>query len=115
MEKEQGKFEQLFHDAYDYIDAKQQLLKLQLVEKTSRVAAGILSFIIIMPFFILAFLFISFSLAQVFAELWGHQWLGYLSITLIYLFIGLVLVVFRKKLLIRPIMNKFIKQILSKD
>jgi hypothetical protein len=115
MEKEENKFEQLFDDVREYLDAKQELLKLQLVEKTARVVSNIIAFFVILPFFILAFLFISIALAHLFAEFWGHEYAGYLTVTFLYLVIGLLLVRFRKKWLVGPMMNAIIKQILSKE
>ena len=115
MEREQTKIEQLIHDVREYIDARQELLKLQVVKKTTRVASGIISIIIIVPFFLLAFLFVSIALAHLFGEMWGHEYAGYLTVTFLYIIIGLLLVVFRKKWLVIPIMDQMIKQILSKD
>ncbi len=115
MEKEKNKFENFFDDARDYMDARQELLKLQVIQKATRTVSNIISFFVILPFFLLAFLFVSITLAHVFAELWGHEYAGYLTITLLYAITGILLVRFRKQWLVGPMMNRMIKQILSKE
>ena len=62
-----------------------------------------------------AFLFVSITLAQFFGELWGYEYAGYLSVALLYGVIGFVLVKFRKSILVKPIKNGIIKQLFSKD
>lgn len=114
MEKETGIFETLINDTREYFHARQELLKLQVTDKISGVLSSIITFFIIFSIFLLAFLFVSFTLAHVFAELWGHEYAGYLSVTLLYTIIGLLLYRFRKTRLFNPIKNKIIQQILSK-
>ena len=114
MEKETGIFENLINDTKEYFHARQELLKLQITDKISGILSMIISFFIILPFFLLAFLFVSFTLAHVFAELWGHEYAGYLSVTMLYTIIGFLMIRFRKSWLFNPIKNKIIKQILSK-
>jgi uncharacterized membrane protein YqjE len=114
MEKEPNQFEKLYQDIRDYVDTRQELLKLQVTEKSTRFTAHLISFLIIIPFFFLAFLFVSFALAHLFAEWWGHEYAGYLTVTLLYLIIGVILLIFRKRLLVKPLKNSMIKMILSK-
>ncbi|MCX6314794.1 MAG: phage holin family protein [Sphingobacteriales bacterium] len=114
MEKDPNQFEQLYQDIRDYVNTRQELLKLQVTEKSTRFTAHLISFLIIIPFFFLAFLFISFALAHLFAEWWGHEYAGYLTVTLLYLIIGMILLIFRKRLLVKPLKNGMIKMIFSK-
>jgi len=105
--------EGIINNARGYMDAKQELIKLQAIKKMSGIISGIISFCIIIPFFFLAFLFVSFTLAQLFSEWLGHQYAGYLLVTGIYTVAGLLLYRFRKSWLFRPIRNKIIKQIFA--
>ena len=114
MEQKQDTFEGFLDNIRDYITARQQLLRLQVTEKVSGILSNFFSLLIIIPFFLLAFLFLSITLAHVFSELWGHEYAGYLTVTLLYVLIGILMVKYRKGLLVKPIKNKLIKQFLSK-
>jgi hypothetical protein len=107
--------ETVFDDVREYLDARRDLLKLQAVKKTTELAASAVSLIIIIPFFVMAFLFVSITLAHVFAELWGHEYAGYLTVTLLYTITGLLLVKFRRRWLVDPLKNRLIQQILSSN
>ena len=98
----------------DYIKARQSLLKLQATDKASGIIAAFISFLIIFSLLLLAFLFISLTLAHFFAEQWGHEYAGYLTVTILYIIIASLLLKFRNTWLVRPIKNQFIKIILSK-
>jgi len=116
MEKEQkNKFETLFEEVREYLQLRQQLIKLKAIEKTTSIASHMISWLIIVPIFVLAFLFVSITLAYVFAAWWGHIYAGYLTVTLLYIIIGLLLVKFRQRWLVKPMMNAMLKQILSKE
>ncbi len=107
--------EAVFDDVKEYLDARRELMKLQMVKKATTLAAGTVSLLIIIPFFVMAFLFVSITLAHVFAELWGHEYAGYLTVTLLYTITGLLLVKYRRRWLLNPLKNRLIQQILSND
>lgn len=109
------KFEDLLGHARDYVNAQIDLLKLKAVEKASRVVAFMVGLFFIVLMFALAFLFVSFALAHYFAELWNHEWAGYLTVTGIYLLLGLILLKFRKALIIGPITNLLVRLIFSDE
>jgi hypothetical protein len=113
MSNMKSDIELFFDDFKEYLDARSELAKLQVVKKTAGITAGAIALLIIMPFFVLAFLFVSITMAHVFAELWGHEYAGYLTVTLLYTLTGILLVKFRKRWLITPLTNRMIQQILS--
>jgi Putative Actinobacterial Holin-X, holin superfamily III len=113
MSNIKGDIESVFDDFREYLDARSELAKMQVIKKTAGIAAGAAALLIIIPFFVLAFLFVSITLAHVFAELWGHEYAGYLTVTLLYTLTGILLVKFRKRWLITPLMSRMIQQILS--
>jgi hypothetical protein len=115
LKNEKNAFETLFDDVREYLDARQKLVRLRAIEKTSRAVSGMIAFMIILPFFLLAFLFVSIALAHGLAELWGHEYAGYLSVTVLYALAGYLLVRYRKKWIIGPLMNRMIKLALSNE
>ncbi len=115
MENETVSEESLFENVTGYINARVELMRLQLIEKVAAILSRALSLIIIIPFFLIAFLFLSITLAHYFAELWGHEYTGYLTVASIYLVVGFLLVWKRKNWLVKPFQNGLIKQIFSKQ
>ena len=115
MDTKKHQLENLIDDARSYLEAREKLAKLQMTEKATHVAADLMSWFIIVPVFFIAFLFVSVSLAHVIGEWWGHEYAGYLSVTLLYVVIGFILVKFRKGILVKPIMDGLIKQVFSKE
>ena len=109
------KFEDLIHHAHEYVNAQIDLLKLRAVEKISRIIAFIVGLFFIVLMFTLAFLFVSIALAHYFGELWGHAWAGYLTVTGIYLLLGIILLKFRESLIVKPLMNLMVRIIFSNE
>ncbi len=114
MEKDTDSNENIFDNITGYINARVELMRLKMIEKVAAILSNALSVLIIIPFFLIAFLFFSIALAHYFSEWWGHEFAGYLTVTFIYLLIGFLLVWNRKNWLIKPMQNGFIKQIFSK-
>jgi uncharacterized membrane protein len=114
MEKETASEETLFENITGYVNARVELVRLQMIEKAAAMMSNALSLVIIIPFFLIAFLFLSVALAHYFAELWGHEYAGYLTVTGIYLLVGFLLVWNRRNWLIKPLQNTLIKQLFSK-
>lgn len=115
METKKHQLEKLLDDARSYMEARENLMKLQMAERATHVAANVMSWFIIVPVFLCIFLFIGVTLAHVFGEMWGHEYAGYLSVTLMYALLGFLLVKFRKGALVKPIRDGMIKQIFSKE
>lgn len=108
-------FEKIADDARSYLDAREQLFKLKMTERASHVTANFMSWFFIFLFLLVAFIFLSITLAHFLGELLGHEYAGYLSVTFIYGVVCFVLVKFRNGVLVKPIKNGIIKQLLNKD
>lgn len=115
METRHDKTENIFEDVLEYIRMRKELLRLQAAETVSGVISNFTSVIIIVLIFLMAFIFISITLAHLSAEWWGHEYAGYLTVAVLYIIIGILMVKFKKSWLANPIRNSIIKQILSKQ
>ena len=105
----------IIDEAKEYTEAKIELTKREITDKLSEVMANSVSQIIIGSIALL-FLFI-FS---IFSSLWiGYQmenyWHGFGIVSLIYIFIIVVLVIFRHKFLKIPIQNAIIRQLFKES
>ncbi|MBK8846213.1 MAG: phage holin family protein [Bacteroidetes bacterium] len=107
--EEKEKIEHLIEHAEEYINTRQELLKLIVAEKTSTVLSSVMSNLIISFIFFFVFVFASFGLAYFIAEYIGKTYLGFIATAGIYFVIGLLLHWNREKLLRTPFMNSIIK------
>jgi hypothetical protein len=112
MEKQENFFTESRELFQKYVEDRLLLIKLQVVEKISGVAAMIFAGVvmILLSFFIL--LFVSLTACYFFASLTGSLYLGFGIVTAFYLLLLLVILAVRKKL-IKKIAGIFIKTLLS--
>jgi hypothetical protein len=81
------------------VETKVRLMQLDFIERTSSLMSN---FIFLLVFILLGFgifLFVGLGFAEMFSELYGSYILGYLTSAAIYLFIGVVLYLMRKRIL----------------
>lgn len=92
----------------NYVENRLLLLKLQAVEKISKLSSAMFSglLIAVISFFII--LFLSMMAAWYFGEILDNVFLGFAIITGFYILLLIVLLVFRKKLLEKSITNTVI-------
>lgn len=92
----------------DYIDARVRLVKLSFVERIAKVLSfftfTIAAFLLVLPIL----LFMSMSSAEFFADLVDSRAGGYMIITGIYVFLLIILYIFRKSFL-RKFADLFVK------
>lgn len=94
----------------EYIVARIELVKIEIVDKTSKSIAKLVSALIIFSFFMLFFLFINIFGAFVIGEYYFDNWMyGFGGLAALYFFLFLFLLLTKKFLIERPIVNNFIK------
>src|SRR5690349_14555700 len=92
----------------NYVESKLLLVKLQAAEKISKLAGAMFSglLIVVISFFIV--LFLSMMIAWYFGQLLDNVYFGFGIISAFYIVLLILLLVFRKKVLERTIMNTVI-------
>jgi hypothetical protein len=83
----------------DYIDVRVQLVKLEIVERTSHILSYIMYAIIITLFMAPVLLFTGMGLAELFAEIFDSRVGGYFLVAGVYLLILLILYANRKSII----------------
>jgi hypothetical protein len=94
----------------EYVETRIKLAKLQAIESTSTVAAGLIADVAVVVSMILAFLFASFTLALYLGKVLGAYWMGFGIVAVLYLIIAL-LVKANKQRIEKPLANTFIQKI----
>ncbi len=115
MEKVFSKAEEFTDHVKDYINTRIELIKLQVAEKTSKILAGLIAGLIVSVIFLLFFLFVNIAIAYLLGEWIGKIWAGFLIVSGLYLFLGILIWTGRNKLIRIPIMNKMIETLFKNE
>lgn len=109
------KIEELTANLKEYVNIRYQEAILKVSGIISTVAAKIVAIFIIALVFLLFVIFISVTGGFYFSALLGSREKGFLLLAGIYFIVGLILAIFREKLIVGPIRNNLIKQIFKDD
>lgn len=107
--------EELTSNIKDYVNTQYQLAVLKAGNIASTVGARIIGAFILVSFLFLFVIFLSITAGFYLTSVTGSRETGFLIVALFYFLVGLVLLIFRQKLVIGPIRNNLIKQIFRDD
>jgi hypothetical protein len=96
-------------DIQEYIEIKLDLLKLQTAESISKVVSGATAAIILVLFSCLILFFLSFAAGYFMATLLHSNELGFLCVAGFYLLLLIIILIFRKKIIDRPVIKSVVR------
>ena len=99
----------------EYFESKLKLFKIAAYEKTAKFTAVLVSSILIALTIVFMFFFLNISGGLFFGELLHSNVYGFLVMFGIYFIVFLFLVLFRKKLVEKFIINKIIQKLFEKE
>jgi hypothetical protein len=110
---EQDKNQNIGDHLKTYLRLEYNILRLQLTEKLSLSGSALIANLIVT--FSVAFFafFLSFSLGYYLAEKLGSLVMGFLAVAGVYLLLSLILIIFRSKILIKPLRDKIVEELLK--
>jgi hypothetical protein len=109
------KVEELVMHVQQYANNKIEEVKLGTAEKGSKLVAGSITIIVCLLIFSLFLLFISVAIAFALAKATGEMYMGFTIVAGFYLIAGVLVYIFRYRLLTAPIINAFLKKITKGD
>ena len=115
MEEKTTPVETLIEQAQTYFKTSVQLIKLKATDKLAEIISNLASGFIIVIILALFFVNLNIAVALLIGDLLGKAWMGFILVSLIYAFIGLIIYIFRNKWIKRPISNSIIKELLSDE
>lgn len=115
MEDTFAKAEDLAEHIKEYITNRMDAVKLNTAEKSSKLAATVIAFVIVAMFFIIFLFFASTALAFVFSRLTGELSWGFLIVGGIYLLLGAIVWLLKDRILQLPVMNALLRQLFTDD
>jgi hypothetical protein len=110
-----SKIEETVDNIKDYINTRYELVGLQAAEKVSGVASNIISGVLILVLMVLSVVLLSISAAWAISAAIGYKYSGFLIVGGVYLLAGVLLAVFKDKMLSRPFRNIIIKQLFKEE
>jgi hypothetical protein len=115
MESILEKLGSLAGDVKEYIDNRITLLKLEAVERASKLIALIIAVAALAVFVFLFLMFVGLVAAVLISNWTGLAYMGYLVVALGYVLFGMLLWRKKEKLIRIPLMNAILKQIFSDE
>ena len=97
----------------EMIETKVKLWKLKAIDKGSEVISSIISSVAIVVLVSLALIMLSIGLALLIGQFLGEVYYGFLIIAGVYGLAGLLIFIFRKKIIKGPVSNMIIDRILN--
>jgi hypothetical protein len=98
----------------DYADKRIELVKLEAAEKVAIIGGLSASFLLIMLFSFLSLMFVSVMFGFLLAEMSGSMLSGFSLLALLYVFLLILVIVFRKNIS-KPISNLLVKILLKEE
>ncbi|MEJ7556929.1 MAG: phage holin family protein [Pedobacter sp.] len=114
QEHKEKSIEDLYVDAKSYLDTKVEYTRLYLVEKVSKIFADVVTNVLVVVCFLLAFLFATLTLALFLSDVFGSFTQGFGCVALIYLFLALIVYFTKDKYIEKAIINFTIKNYFNK-
>ena len=111
----QIEIEELTQSAERYVKTSCTVLKLEAVETSSVIGAGLVSSILIAVMAFLVIFFFSLGMGFYLSYIRGDNYSGFVIIAGFYLILGCILFLGRKKLVEIPVRDKIIRKVFSKN
>ncbi|MCF6242345.1 MAG: phage holin family protein [Bacteroidales bacterium] len=108
-----GEIGKLIQEIKEYIELKYDIARLDFTEKIVRIISvffGIMTFFVIVPGVLM---FFSFALAYYLGDVLGANYWGFMIVGGIYLFFGIIFIIFKKKFITKPIIKTLTEAILK--
>lgn len=112
MDKEYQKF---LDEAKDYARLRYDLLKLELLEKSSQIIAIIVLILILVGTGVIALTYLSLAAVQYVNTLLGSHSLGYCIFGGVFVILALLVLIFRKQIILNPLLKQLSKIMFAKS
>lgn len=115
MQEEPGNLKQTIENVSGYLNAQKDIVKLKAIRSGSGITARIVSYLIVAMLLLVAYVFLNITAGFLLAECFHSLTYGFLSVTGINVLLGIVLYVFRKNMVIKPLQNALISMLTNNE
>ena len=113
--KDSGKIEALTENLKGFVNLSFELNKLEAVERSSTVGAGLISGLLVGFVLIFFLFFVSMGIGFYLSEKLGNTYVGFAITSGFYLILGICLFLTRKKLIENPLRDKMIQKVFNAE
>jgi hypothetical protein len=115
MQEEINNVEKLTENLKEYLSTRYDILILKVTQQIANIGSKSVAVILIGLFVSMFLLFVNIALAFYISSLLNNTHAGFFIVAGFYLLLAFIIILFRKKLIIVPLRNIIIKQILNDD
>jgi hypothetical protein len=115
MQEENNHFEKLTDNIKEYVNTRYDLITLKLTQKIANIGSQIVAIIIIGTVLSMFLLFVNISIALYLSSVLNNNYAGFFIVTGFYLLLLLIFIIGKKRLILTPISNFIVKQILHDE
>lgn len=102
-------------DIQEYLEVRFDLIRLRIAESLSRALSSVISIVIIVCLSSIILLFLSFAAGYYFASLFKSNELGFLSVAGLYALILTIILIFKRKIIDKPVIKSMVKLLFPKS
>ena len=115
MPEENTQFEILTDNLKEYANTRYEIVTLKIAQKSAKIGAQITTILLIGMMISLFLLFINIAVALYLSAIFNSKYIGFFMVAGFYFVSILIFVIGRKKLIIDPLRNFIVKQILHDE
>ncbi len=113
-DKKEKNFEEIFSEARAYLENRVEYTRLFLLKRASKIFADMITSVVVILFFSMAFLFGTVTLALFFSDLFHSYTAGFGTVSLLYLLIAVIVYLAKDKFIEKAIVDLTIKKYFKK-
>lgn len=113
-DKREKNLEELICDAKSYVDKRMEYLHLKSVEKGAKLLSDLITNAVVLICFSIAFLLATVTLALYLSEVLGSYVSGFGTVAVIYLFLSIIVLLTKDKIIEKLLVNVFIRKYFDK-
>lgn len=113
-DKKEKNFEEIFSEARTYLENRVEYTRLFLLKRASKIFADMITSVVVILFFSMAFLFGTVTLALFFSDLFHSYTAGFGTVSLLYLLIAVIVYLAKDKFIEKAIVDLTIKKYFKK-
>lgn len=115
MQEENNPFEKLTDNLKEYANTRYEIITLKVTQKVATIGSQTTAILLIGVLISMFILFINIAVALYLSSILNSQYIGFFIVAGFYFLLALVFIVGRKKLIINPLRNLIVKQILNDE
>jgi hypothetical protein len=113
MQQDPDSFVELVEKSEAYIKSSLELIRLKTIDQTAEIASSLTSKIVVILFIAMFFFTLNIGASLWLGAILGKNYLGFLIVSGVYLFLGLLFYIFRERWIKTPVSNSIISQALK--